>query len=382
LTAVSRLQSQSDPVTGFTTTFTYDQLGRPLTRASGSDLRIDRTYEPDTGRIDTQTASKGKLTYARFALTYNRVGAVNHREEWLWDAGTTNPSSSAGAYAGSRPWDYTYGGAGRMLTATGPFPTNYPAAPPAATYASATVSYAYDGQGNRTQMTVGSTTTTWTTDPQGWITGSDAGTPATSSDDLTYAYDPAGELTEITKGATTIETFAYDAWGRTTSASATGATGAIDYGLDALGRTIFRTEGSGRTDLAYVGSSEDLAKESPVGGTSTTYAFTPGGLLASKTSSVTQMAIGDLHGDVVGSITKSGTDLSTATWYSPYGEQAPMESIPSRLGYQGDITAPDTGAVDMLTRQYLPELGRFTTRDILFGHPRDPMTLNQFSYAG
>jgi RHS repeat-associated protein len=83
----------------------------------------------------------------------------------------------------------------------------------------------------------------------------------------------------------------------------------------------------------------------------------------------------------VGSITKSGTDLSTATWYSPYGEQAPMESIPSRLGCQGEITDPDTGAVDMLTRQYLPDLGRFTTRDILFGHPRDPMTLNQFSYA-
>jgi YD repeat-containing protein len=96
------------------------------------------------------------------------------------------------------------------------------------------------------------------------------------------SFAPAGELTEIAKGATTIETFAYDAWGRTTSASATGAAGAIDYGLDALGRTIFRTEGSGRTDLAYVGSSEDLAKETPVGGTSITYAFTSGGLLASR----------------------------------------------------------------------------------------------------
>jgi YD repeat-containing protein len=184
-------------------------------------------------------------------------------------------------------------------------------------------------------MTVGSTTTTWTTDPQGWVTGSDAGTPATSSDDLTYTYDPAGEMTEIAKDPTTIETFAYDAWGRTTSASATGAAGAIDYGLDALGRTIFRTEGSARIDLAYVGSSEDLAKETPVGGTSTTYASTSGGLLASKTGSVTQMAIGDLHGDVVGSITKSGTDLTAATWYSPYGEQAPMESATGRLGSFG-----------------------------------------------
>ncbi len=35
----------------------------------------------------------------------------------------------------------------------------------------------------------------------------------------------------------------------------------------------------------------------------------------------------------------------------------------------------------MLTRQYAPGLGRFTTRDLLFGEPPDPLSLNQYVYT-
>jgi hypothetical protein len=35
----------------------------------------------------------------------------------------------------------------------------------------------------------------------------------------------------------------------------------------------------------------------------------------------------------------------------------------------------------MLTRNYVPGLGRFTARDAVFGNPNDPLTLNQFAYA-
>ena len=35
----------------------------------------------------------------------------------------------------------------------------------------------------------------------------------------------------------------------------------------------------------------------------------------------------------------------------------------------------------MLTRNYLPMLGRFTSRDVLAGDPNDPPSLNQFVYA-
>lgn len=66
------------------------------------------------------------------------------------------------------------------------------------------------------------------------------------------------------------------------------------------------------TDLAYIGASEDLATETEAG-TTTTHAYSPGGLLASKVGSGTaQLAIRDVHGDVVAQIAQgSATGLSS-----------------------------------------------------------------------
>lgn len=70
-----------------------------------------------------------------------------------------------------------------------------------------------------------------------------------------------------------------------------------------------------------------------------------------------------------------------------------MPDLPRRLGtvglsihltypgFQGDPTHSETGLVDMMTRYYLPGLGRFTTRDVVMGDPLDPASLNQFGYG-
>ncbi|MGH2723095.1 MAG: RHS repeat-associated core domain-containing protein [Actinomycetota bacterium] len=67
--------------------------------------------------------------------------------------------------------------------------------------------------------------------------------------------------------------------------------------------------------------------------------------------------------------------------FGPWGEPRSTASGASRLGFQGQLTDPDTGQVDMTTRLYQPSLGRFLTRDVLFGEPTDPLTLNQFAYT-
>jgi RHS repeat-associated protein len=51
------------------------------------------------------------------------------------------------------------------------------------------------------------------------------------------------------------------------------------------------------------------------------------------------------------------------------------------LGFQSQYTDADTGFVDMTTRQYVPGLGRFTTRDVLTGSYSRPQTLNQHGYG-
>jgi RHS repeat-associated protein len=57
------------------------------------------------------------------------------------------------------------------------------------------------------------------------------------------------------------------------------------------------------------------------------------------------------------------------------------DATSSLFGFQSDPTDPDTGLVDMGTRNYDPSQGRFTARDSLFGDPAHPMSLNQFAYG-
>jgi len=53
----------------------------------------------------------------------------------------------------------------------------------------------------------------------------------------------------------------------------------------------------------------------------------------------------------------------------------------SRLGYQGQPTDADTGLVKTQTRWLSPSMGRFQTRDVLFGDTQSPGSLNQFGYV-
>lgn len=84
----------------------------------------------------------------------------------------------------------------------------------------------------------------------------------------------------------------------------------------------------------------------------------------------------------------SGTNrVKGSILFSPWGEPGARtgESSGSQpqgyLGFQGDLTDASTGQVDMLTRYYEPTLGRFSSRDLLFGDPMSPTSLNQFVYG-
>ncbi len=83
---------------------------------------------------------------------------------------------------------------------------------------------------------------------------------------------------------------------------------------------------------------------------------------------------------MVGLAALDGPVAGTAA-FGPWGEPQETTGEQSRLGYQGDLTDPDTGLVDMLTRLYDPAIGRFISRDVLFGEPERPLSLNQFAYG-
>jgi RHS repeat-associated protein len=323
--------------------YSYDGAGRIVGRTDGSGLVWTQTYEAATGLPDTRTVTSGSTTLLSADLSYDSAGNVTSRTQ-----------SVNGV---DQSFDYSYDPAGRLVTAT---PQGDP-----------TTTYGYDGAGNRISVKVGS-------DPAVTTEYDAASLPLSSSDGTTYAHDAVGNLTGIDRpGPAPDETFGYDAWSRMRTAGS-GAT-QITYVLDALSRPVSRTEDTGTTSFAYRGTSEDRTTIT-AGSSTTIYAYGVGGPLAQSTDGVVRALLSDLHGDIVGLATSSGTVAGTRS-FDPWGGTSSSAGESTNLGFQGDPTDPDTGLVDMLTRYYTPELGRFTTRDVLLGDPVAPATLNQYTYV-
>jgi RHS repeat-associated protein len=131
-----------------------------------------------------------------------------------------------------------------------------------------------------------------------------------------------------------------------------------------------------------MGISDQLAK-TVEGSTTTLFASTLGGQpMAQKAGSAAQTYhLLDTHSDVVGLVSTVAANQGT-TAYDAYGGVLGTTGTQGALGYQGDVTDQVTKQVDMGTRFYAPGMGRFTTRDVLFGELDSPMTLNQFAYGG
>lgn len=274
-------------------------------------------------------------------------------------------------------WSYDYDGASRLELATGPN----------AAGAATTYEYAYDGGGNRTlaKETTGSVVKNLSTtyDAAGLPTSA---TDAATGETTTYAHDAVGNLTGIDSSIAANDwTYAFDAFSRTTCAvqgtsCASGSTRVL-FTLDALDRARTRSKGSTTKTLTYRGIGEQLAK-TVQGSTTTTYVSTIAGApLAEKTGSTSSFYLRDPHGDVVGLASTAAANQGTAS-FDPWGRSLATTGTTSFLGHQGDITDPDTKQVDMGTRWYAAGLGRFSSRDVLFGELTSPMTLNQHVYGG
>jgi RHS repeat-associated protein len=237
-----------------------------------------------------------------------------------------------------------------------------------------------DGASSRTSVQTGAGTPVTTTYQDG------SGFPASSSDGTTYTTDDAGNLTQIDRTGTSSDwTYGFDAFNRMTCArqgtDCTTASGKITFAPDALDRAYTRTKGSAVTTYTYQGAGETPAK-TVTGSTTVTYAnATDGSPIAQKTGSVTRFLLSDIHGDVMGLVDTGSANKGTVAfdpWGSPLGVSGTETSW---FGFQSDPTDPDTRQVNMGARWYESGMGRFSSRDSLFGDPGTPAGLNQFAYG-
>jgi RHS repeat-associated protein len=263
-------------------------------------------------------------------------------------------------------------------------------------------------------------TTTYSYDNRNRLTGANTGTPSTSD---SYGYDADGNLTtQDLGGTTTTQTYsASDAlcWavaGTSSNACASPPTGATTYSYDADGNQTGNSAGLLITYNPY----GQTNKVNPVGGTSTSMAYTGTdstqrtiagsadftnsifGVASSTTGSTTtyftwdpsgrlnSVLVGgnryyvyyDGSGSVAGMFNSSGSSVATYA-YDPYGNttSSGSEAAANPFRFKGGY-ADTTGYYKFGTRYYSPTLGSWTQQDPIAGTVQNPSAVNRYPYAG
>lgn len=191
------------------------------------------------------------------------------------------------------------------------------------------------------------------------------------SSGASYRYSPRGTLEQTLVGSVVYDTVT-DAFGQVVSQEATGGA-TTTYEYDALGRAV-------RPGFSYTGLGNHLASDGAA-----TYTRGPNGELLGEGSGAgagSRYAWTDLHSDVVGQFTATGTTLAGSRTYDPLGRVLTASGMVGNLGYQSEWTDTSSGRVNMLSRWYNPATGQFDTRDSAEVSPvPDSIDANRFQYG-
>jgi RHS repeat-associated protein len=327
--------------------FTYDAAGRPLTTVDGlSGRTISRTYD-SAGRLATTTEGGFEQNVKRVA-TYDALGRLtgdNVTEfdptggaprvilgtEYGYDRDDNITTKTTVANNQRTPNTYGYDGANRLISSN-------------------TTTYEWDDAGNRTRA--GTQVFTYNDRNQ-----------LTSDGTTQYTYTSRGTL--ATAGTRTLQ---FDAFDQMTK------DGVIGYKYDSLGRVATR----GSTVFAY-GS---LANDPVSDGTRVIGRDPDGQPLSDKAVGSTETAkllYADQHGDVAGRY--RGLSSYGQRTFGPFGTVTASAGEQAGLGYQGEWTDPDTGAVNMHSRWYSPGTGTFLSRDTWTIPPQPSIAGNRYTYG-
>jgi RHS repeat-associated protein len=367
----------------------------------GVTVKENRAYDTD-GRISEMKrfSSAGDETKDQSYL-YNRNGDrvrdergtydYNARDQLtLWErgSGTKDPGSKV---------QYLIGGTGEIRK------QNDTSSAGGATAGLTT--YSYDDGNSFRLNSISSpdgTTTSYSYDPFNDVRTITASKPGTQSSTLTYTYDPFGRRIETQSSPSdpnTAGTYCYDGLDRR------------DVRWSNAAPNCGSASGTKR-EYSYIGTSEQLARESDAGGETKTYDYTSGGERLGQekrpaTSSPTfHFYAKDGQGGVEGIESNSGTLPDSAKYkYDPFGnlECGGNGDCESQLGsvdgdskalkdnpfrYEGFYYDAGIKTYDMQARDYRPDARRFLSEDRFeqagadLQLQSDPLTQNRYAFAG
>ena len=375
----SRLISVKDSEGNQAVSYTYDTEGSLSERQAANGLKTTYGYDYQN-RLTSMTNETGKGVVSKYSSTYLKNGQKAEEVSTVMDKNGKNTKKTAA---------YTYDMLGRITreTKTG----------------REDISYTYDANNNRKQMTIGNKTTAYQYNKNDELLRTDTlHTDTEKNDVVIYKNDKNGnqlatvnrsEIPAEAKDTSYIDVDVtlgdnqlndnvvnhYNALNQLTETLTKNYK--VSFTYDAEGLRTGKTVNGEKT--VYVWDGDQVVMELSKGGAVQKRYIRGNDLVYADKGENTEKTyyVTDMHGNVVQLLDESGNVTKTYEYDSFGNEVKPEKKDENPYRYCGEYYDKETEEVYLRARYYEPSVGRFITRDTYTGESDEPLSLHLYTYC-
>ncbi len=376
----SRLISVKDSEGNQAVSYAYDTEGSLSERQAANGLKTTYGYDYQN-RLTSMTNETGKGVVSKYSSTYLKNGQKAEEVSTVMDKKGKSTKKTAA---------YTYDMLGRITreTKTG----------------REDISYTYDANNNRKQMTIGNKTTAYQYNKNDELLRTDTlHTDTEKNDVVIYKNDKNGnrlatvnrsEIPAEAKDTSYIDVDVtlgdnqlndnvvnhYNALNQLTETLTKNYK--VSFTYDAEGLRTGKTVNGEKT--VYVWDGDQVVMELSKGGAVQKRYIRGNDLVYADKGENTEKTyyVTDMHGNVVQLLDESGNVTKTYEYDSFGNEVKPEKKDENPYRYCGEYYDKETEEVYLRARYYQPTVGRFLTRDTYTGESGDPLSLHLYTYCG
>lgn len=375
----SRLISVKDSEGNQAVSYAYDTEGSLSERQAANGLKTTYGYDYQN-RLTSMTNETGKGVVSKYSSTYLKNGQKAEEVSTVMDKKGKSTKKTAA---------YTYDMLGRITreTKTG----------------REDISYTYDANNNRKQMTIGNKTTAYQYNKNDELLRTDTlHTDTEKNDVVIYKNDKNGnqlatvnrsEIPAEAKDTSYIDVDVtlgdnqlndnvvnhYNALNQLTETLTKNYK--VSFTYDAEGLRTGKTVNGEKT--IYVWDGDQVVMELSKGGAVQKRYIRGNDLVYADKGENTEKTyyVTDMHGNVVQLLDESGNVTKTYEYDSFGNEVKPEKKDENPYRYCGEYYDNETEEVYLRARYYEPSVGRFITRDTYTGESDEPLSLHLYTYC-
>ena len=375
----SRLISVKDSEGNRAVSYAYDTEGSLSERQAANGLKTTYGYDYQN-RLTSMTNETGKGVVSKYSSTYLKNGQKAEEVSTVMDKKGKSTKKTAA---------YTYDMLGRITreTKTG----------------REDISYTYDANNNRKQMTIGNKTTAYQYNKNDELLRTDTlHTDTEKNDVVIYKNDKNGnqlatvnrsEIPAEAKDTSYIDVDVtlgdnqlndnvvnhYNALNQLTETLTKNYK--VSFTYDAEGLRTGKTVNGEKT--IYVWDGDQVVMELSKGGAVQKRYIRGNDLVYADKGENTEKTyyVTDMHGNVVQLLDESGNVTKTYEYDSFGNEVKPEKKDENPYRYCGEYYDKETEEVYLRARYYEPSVGRFITRDTYTGESDEPLSLHLYTYC-